>query len=189
MLPLTPGPKRTERPMKRLLLVFSAMLLAATLACAQEVSLGDAARAAREKKGGTSPNGKVYDNENLPRGGNISTTTGDFAGVPTPPASKSKSSSATSTSASNSSAPSTSAKDKDGKDVSAEQAAKEQADEYRQKVDDAKKAISSLEHEIDIMNRENRLKAAAYYGDAGTKLRDGQKYQAEDQKQQETLKA
>src|SRR3954471_7204555 len=103
MLPLTPGPKRTERPMKRLLLGFSAMLLAATLACAQEVSLGDAARAAREKKGGTAPNGEGYDNENLPRGGNLSTTSGDFAGVAAPPASKSKSSSATSTSATSSS--------------------------------------------------------------------------------------
>src|SRR4051794_35837832 len=166
MLPLTPGPKRTERPMKRLLLVFSAVLLAATLACAQEVSLGDAARVARGKKAGTSPNGKVYDNDNLPRGGNISTTSGDYAGVAAPPASKSKANSVTT--ASNATAASATAKDKDSK--SAEEDAKEQADDFRQKVADAKKNIASLEHEIDIMNRENRLKAAAYYGDAGTKL-------------------
>ena len=178
-----------HRPMKSLLCTLAALFLAAPLVLSRnanaqnEVSLGDAARAQRAKKAHTSPNAKVYDNENLPRSGAISTTTGDYAGVAPPPASKNSSASASiSTGAST-----TAAKDKDGKDVSPDEAAKARADEFRQKVDEAKKNIAQLAREIDVMQRENRLKAAAYYGDAGTKLRDGAKYQAEDQKQQETL--
>jgi len=178
-----------ERPMKSLLLVGAALLVAAPLACAQNdgVSLGDAARAQQAKRGNPSPNAKVYDNENLPKGGAISTTTGDYGGIASAPASKSSSTAAT-TAASTSTA-ATAGKDKGAKDQTQDEADKAQADEFAQKVADAKKNIAQLEREVDVMQRENRLKAAAFYGDAGTKLRDGAKYQAEDQKQQETLKA
>jgi len=182
-----------DRLVKSLLCTMAALLIAAPLACAQtpnEVSLGDAARAAQARKSRPSPNGKVYDNENLPKGGAISTTTGDYAGVSTSPSStRSASSASATTSATTSTSATSAAKDKDGKDVSQEEADKAAADEMRGKVAEAKKNIAQLEREVDVMQRENRLKAAAYYGDAGTKLRDGAKYQAEDQKQQETLKA
>jgi len=182
-----------ERPMKSLLctpaiLLGVALLIAAPLACAQNdgVSLGDAARAQKAKRGNPSPNAKVYDNDNLPKGGAISTTTGDYGGIAAAPASKSSSTAATT--ASTSTAAST-AKGKDSKEQTPDEATKAQTDEFAQKVADAKKNITQLEREVDVMQRENRLKAAAFYGDAGTKLRDGARYQADDQKQQETLKA
>ena len=169
-------------------LLGAALLVATPLACAQNdgVSLGDAARAQQAKRGNPSPNAKVYDNENLPKGGAISTTTGDYGGIAAAPAAKSSSTAAAKTSTSSSA---TAGKDKDAKEQSPDEAAKAQADEFAQKVADAKKNIAQLEREVDVMQRENRLKAAAFYGDAGTRLRDGAKYQAEDQKQQETLTA
>jgi len=175
--------------MKPLLCTLAALLIAAP-ACAQSsnqgMSLADAARAAQARKSRPSPNAKVYDNDNLPRGGGLSTTTGDYAGIaPTPPA---KGSAAAKASAS-AGTTATAGKDAAAKEQSPDDAMKAQADEFRGKVEEAKKNIAQLEREVDVMQRENRLKAAAYYGDAGTKLRDGAKYQADDQKQQETLKA
>ncbi|MBI2677348.1 MAG: hypothetical protein HYX28_01050 [Candidatus Koribacter versatilis] len=175
--------------MKRLSIVISALLLAAPLVCAQDqgVSLGDAARAQQAKKSHPSPNAKVYDNENLPKGGNISTTTGDYAGVATAPASKNAASAAAAKAGDT--AATGKAGDKGAKDPSAEEAAKAQADEYQQKVNDAKKAIADLQHEIDILQREQRLQAAAYYGDAAARLQNTAQWEADVKKQQETLKA
>jgi hypothetical protein len=172
--------------MKRLSLVVLALLFAAPWLCAQDqgVSLGDAARAQQARKGSPSPNAKVYDNENLPRGGNISTTTGDYAGVAAPAATKTSSSAKTG----DASAKGT-AGDKGAKDKSAEEAAKEEAEEFQKKVDEAKKTIADAEHEIDILQREQRLQAAAYYGDAAARLQNRANWEADVKKQQEALKA
>lgn len=164
--------------MKRFYFAFAAALLAATVAGAQDqssVSLGEAARKARQNQSQPSPNVKVYDNDNLPKSGNISTTTGDYAGVAAP-ASTSRTSSATGAAAA-------------GKDASSDEAKKKQADEFQQKAGDLKKNIDQLSRELDVMQREQRLRAAAYYGDAGTKLRGANQYAADDKKYQETLQA
>jgi hypothetical protein len=173
--------------MKRLSLVVLALLFAAPWLCAQDqgVSLGDAARAQQARKGTPSPNAKVYDNENLPKSGNISTTTGDYAGVAAPAASKTSSTSAKTGDATARGG----AGDKGAKDKSAEEAAKEQADEFQKKVDEAKKTIADAEHEIDILQREQRLQAAAYYGDAAARLQNRANWEADVKKQQEALKA
>ncbi|MDP9267655.1 MAG: hypothetical protein M3P27_04930 [Acidobacteriota bacterium] len=179
--------------MKSLLCTLAALLIAAPLACAQSsnegVSLGDAARAQQAKKSRTSPNAKVYDNENLPKSGAISTTTGDYAGIAAAPTSSKSSGTSAAAASTTSSATAGKDKDKDAKEQTPDEAMKAQADDFSAKVAEAKKNITQLEREVDVMQRENRLKAAAFYGDAGTKLRDGAKYQADDQKQQETLKA
>jgi hypothetical protein len=174
--------------MKRLSLVALALLFAAPWLCAQDqgISLGDAARAQQARKASPSPNAKVYDNENLPKGGNISTTTGDYAGVAAPAASKTSTSSAAKT---GDAATKGAAGDKGAKDKSAEEAAKEQADEFQQKVNDAKKTIADAQHEIDILQREQRLQAAAYYGDAAARLQNRANWEADVKKQQESLKA
>jgi hypothetical protein len=165
--------------MKRFCLVFAAVLVAATLACAQgEVSLGDAARKARQNQGQASPNAKVYDNDNLPKSGNLSTTTGDYAGIATS-AGSARSSSATG-------ATGTAAAGKEG---GSDADKKKQEDEFRQKVGEVKKNIDQLSRELDVMQREQRLRAAAYYGDAGTKLRGANQYAEDDKKYQETLQA
>jgi hypothetical protein len=165
--------------MKRFCLVFAAVLVAATLACAQgEVSLGDAARKARQNQTQPSPNAKVYDNDNLPKSGNLSTTTGDYAGV-----------AGSAGSARTSSATGDTGTAAAGKDGASDADKKKQEDAFRQKVVEAKKNIDQLSRELDVMQREQRLRAAAYYGDAGTKLRGANQYAEDDKKYQETLQA
>ena len=44
------------------------------------------------------------------------------------------------------------------------------------KLDKQKEKIDSLNHELDLDQRELRLRAAAYYGDAGTRLRDSAQF-------------
>jgi hypothetical protein len=174
--------------MKRLLLLLFTATLGAGLAVAQDqgISLGDAARMQRDKKGQTSPNAKVYDNENLPKSGAISTTTGDYAGVAATPSRSSSSSSSTSASASSTTAAAA------GKDTkSAEDSSKEQEAEFRTQVAEAKKNIDQLSRELDIMQREQRLRAAAFYGDAGVRARpeNQAKYLSDEKQYQETLKS
>ena len=164
--------------MKRLFYVFAAVLLTAVFAGAQSqssndtgVSLGDAARAARAQKTPPSPNGKVFTNDNIPTTGSISTTTGNYAGV-TPPAPAKPG-------AKDAAAP-----------KSDDEAKAKMADEYKQKVADVKKQISQLTSEIDLMQREDKLRQAAFYGDAGAKARpeNQQKYQEATKKYQDDLK-
>src|SRR2546423_1692262 len=189
MLRLPPEDLEGRSPMKRLLLVMFALLIAAPSVCAQDqgVSLGDAARTQQAKKGHPSPNAKVYDNENLPKGGNISTTTGSGYTSTTTTATNSTNA----FESGSTSARSSGAKSKDSKEPSAEEAAKEQEAEFRQKVDEAKKNIAQLERELDVLEREERLRVAVFYGDAGNRMRpeNMQKNQTDTNKHNETLKA
>ncbi len=56
------------------------------------------------------------------------------------------------------------------------------AKEYATKAGDLKKEISQLQREIDVLQRENKLRVATYYADAGNSLRDP-KLWAEQQRQ------
>ncbi|HSE49610.1 MAG TPA: hypothetical protein VLA96_10425 [Terriglobales bacterium] len=173
--------------MKRLWLFLAVSILGAGIAVAQDegISLGDAARMQREKKAQGSPNGKVYDNENLPKKNTLSTTTGDFGGLPAED-DKDKEGAVT--------ADASAAKGKDKGDKAEktdEEAAKEKLDEFKGKAADIKKEIDQLNREIDVLNREQRLRAAAYYGDAGAKARpeNQAKWVADEKKFQDDLKA
>jgi len=88
----------------------------------------------------------------------------------------------------NASQPAVAAKDKDGKkdEADSEQQKKE---ELQKSVDSEKKKIADMEHELDIMQREQKLRTAAYYGDAGTMLRDSAKYEQDTKKQQDEMDA
>ena len=65
------------------------------------------------------------------------------------------------------------------------EAAEADAKEWKSKVDDQQQQISSLEKEVDLMQRENKLRQASYYGDAGNQLRDQKKW-ADEQRQYQT---
>lgn len=56
-------------------------------------------------------------------------------------------------------------------------------------MDDLKKEIATLEHDIDIMQREYRLRAATYYADAGNALRDPKAWADAERQYQADLKA
>src|SRR4029077_9046237 len=57
-------------------------------------------------------------------------------------------------------------------------------DDWKSKIEAQKNSIAQLQRELDLSARENKLRAAAYYGDAGTRLRDSQKYAEDDKKYQ-----
>jgi len=58
---------------------------------------------------------------------------------------------------------------------------------FKSKADEQKKNITQLERELDVAQREYRLKVAVYYADAGNNLRDGKKWAEEDKKQRAEL--
>ena len=145
--------------MKRTLYVFvttlSLLFMIVSCAVAQE-SLGDIARKQRESKKTTSA--KVYTND-------------DFAAVtpPAPPA-----------------APAATEEKPQKAEAAAAPSSEDkakQAAELKAKIDEQKKAIAQLERELDVAQREYRLKVAVYYADAGNNLRDPKKWAEDDRKQ------
>jgi hypothetical protein len=146
--------------MRRIWMVLATACLLATFASAQQ-SLADLARAARKDK---RPPAKVYTNDDLPKDTAIS--------VAGQPAADDKSASA-GTAATDTSAPADDAK--------------KMADDYRKQIADAKKAVADLTHEIDLMQREEKLRQAIFYADAGNRLRDDKKWSDDERKYQADL--
>jgi hypothetical protein len=143
--------------MKRLIIMamaLGALLLLGGRASAQTSSqssgqsLGDAARAARKKKGEAEPASRHFDNDNLPTTETLSIVGPEpTAAAPADPQAAAKQA------------------------ADAQNRQQEVAD-VQQKLDAQKEKIDQLAHELDLDQREYRLKAVAYYGDAGTRLRD-----------------
>ena len=124
---------------------------------AQPQSLGDAARAARANKKPATTNMK-FDNDNLPRSGELS-----VVGTPTAPPKKES--------------------PQDAKSKADKQASDKAAtDALAKRVEDKKKEISDLQKEIDLLQREHKLKQTMAYVDVGTKLRDQKKWDDDEKK-------
>jgi hypothetical protein len=162
--------KETEHLMKRIASVFLAEVVLAgmlvTLAGAQSQPLGDYARSVRkEEKPATA---KVYDNDNLPRADNISVvgnateSTGAEDANPAPEADSVQPEDGATTSAPQSS---DATKPSDGAN------AQKANDDWKQKFSDQQAKIDLLARELDVTQREYRLRAAAFYADAGNRLR------------------
>ncbi len=169
--------------MKRITVLWLvASVLAATLttlAAAQSQSLGDYARAVRkdEKKDEKKAPARQFDNDNLPK-----TDTLSIVGSPTPepqdkagragePAKESDKSQAAAAS------PEAKAADtgKKPEDKSADESVRERQkmhEGFKQKISDQKDKVDLLTRELDVLQREYRLRAAAFYADAGNRLRD-----------------
>jgi len=178
--------------MKRIIYTwFAAVILAAifiTLANAQSGSLGDYARAIRKDKKQT--NIKQYDNDNLPKNDKLSVVgpapasdnsvdksankasgeaeaeakagqpAGEQAGPPAKPADSAKK-----------------AEDKTSSSVADKQ---KMDDEWKGKIAAQKDKIDILSRELDVLQREYRLRAAAFYADAGNRLRNSGSWDKED---------
>lgn len=161
--------------MKRLLLFFAFCAFGASLAFSQ--TLADAARNQQAKKKATSTS-HVYTNESL-----------EFH--PAPPdtiAAKSSDSSKSSTAK----ADEAKSDDAAGGDTEAPDPAvekKKAADAIKDKYSKQQAEIATLQRELDILVRENRIRAATYYADAGNRLRDEAKYAADDRKYQADIAA
>jgi hypothetical protein len=144
----------------KLMAVVTLLILAVGSVSAQ--SLGDAARAARKNKANTSPTTRHFDNDNLPTNDALSVVGPEPAPV------------------TNASASAQSKNDKAAVDPAAATLERQKAaEETKKKLDQQKEKIDSLNHEIDLDQREQRLRAAAFYSDAGTRLRNSAQWEKE----------
>src|SRR5262249_23154223 len=60
--------------------------------------------------------------------------------------------------------------------------------DWQKKVDEQEKVVGDLDHELNLMEREQQVRVATYYADAGNQLRDSKKW-FEDQKKYEDTHA
>jgi hypothetical protein len=110
-------------------------------------SLGDYARAIRKNKPEPSATTRHFDNDNLPTDQTLSVV------GPTPAANASST---------------TPAPDPGAAAVERQKT----ADAWKDKLAKQQDKINALSHELDLDQREYRLRAASYYADAGSRLRD-----------------
>jgi hypothetical protein len=62
-------------------------------------------------------------------------------------------------------------------------------DAWKVKLDAQKRDVALLQRELDVTDREARVRAATFYADAGSQLRDPGKFAEETRKQQEEIQA
>jgi len=155
--------------MKKLFLILVTLMVcvfAAAAVAQQEQSLGDVARANRAKKH-TSSSAIKLDDDTMPRSSTPSTSSEPETAKKT----EDKSADA----------------DKEAAKKDAAAAQKQKNEDLKKQIDDEKKEIATLQRELDIAQREARLRAAAFYGDAGTMLRDQTKFAEESRKAQDEI--
>src|SRR6202171_5940992 len=180
--------------MKRIAYVWLAATISAgtltMLAGAQSEPLGDYARAVRkEKKQEKLESGKRFDNDNLPKTDKLSVV-GNAAQEPA------TSSDADAQAAQDNSQPQKAQTDQKG-DESAKIAeskpgepAKDRQkmyDEWKKKIYAQQEQVNLLTREMDVMQREYRLRAAAFYADAGNRLRNAGSWDKEDAQYKQQL--
>jgi hypothetical protein len=165
--------------MKRIAYVFLAGIVLAgvlvTVSGAQDQPLGDYARSVRKDEKPASA--KKYDNDNLPASdhisvvGNATDATGPEDANPAPDAKSAKPEDGAAASKPES-------KDAAKKDAGAD--AQKPDDEWKKKIADQQGKIDLLSRELDVAQREYRLRAAAFYADAGNRLRNQGSWDKED---------
>lgn len=131
------------------------VLILAVAGIASAQSLGDYARNAKKNKADTGTASKVYDNDNLPTDGTLSVV----GPAPTDAATAA-------------------AADKTAQATAADKKAEQQKanDKLQKGLDEQKQKIDALNKELDLLQREYRLQAAAFYADAGNRLRDSSQW-------------
>ncbi len=138
----------------KLMAIGTLLLLGVSGAAAQ--SLGDYARAVRKNKPEPSSTSRHFDNDNLPAGNALSV-------VGPPPAGDA-----------NAGQPSTPAATAAVDPAAAAAERQKTANEWKEKLDQQKEKIASLNHELDLDQRELRLRAAAIYADPTVSARNVQ---------------
>jgi len=131
----------------KLMAIVALLFLGVSGAAAQQ-SLGDVARTARKNKAEQAPASRHFDNDNLPTSEGVSV-------VGPSPAAEAKAGTEI----------------KEATDASAAQRQKA-ADDWKDKIDKQKAKIDSLNHEVDLDQRELRLRQAALYADPTLRSRN-----------------
>jgi hypothetical protein len=172
--------------------VLWALLLAAvasvTVKAQTNDNLGDYARQVRKQKAQAAPAVKKFDNDNLPANDKLSVV--GQAPAPAADASTDKGDGAADAKAADgtakpeqaaagaSAAGAPGASQQPAKDPIADKQKSDQ--EWQKKIQTAQGQIDAANHELDLLNREYRLRAAAFYADAGNRLRNEGSWDKED---------
>ncbi|HEY1402433.1 MAG TPA: hypothetical protein VF953_12645 [Terriglobales bacterium] len=156
--------------MKRIIsMAIGVLLLLGTAAFGQ--SLGEVARSARKGKTHQSAANHQYDDDNLPKNDHLSVV------GPAPAASANGSNPTGEVSPQGqAAAQATATADKKAPAEERQRA----AEEWKNKIDDKKQKVASLSHELELTQREYRLRAVAMYSDAGNRLRNSATWDKED---------
>ena len=175
--------------MKRIAYIFLAEIvlggMLVTLAGAQSQPLGDYARSIR--KDDKKEVGKKYDNDNLPTNDKISIVgTAPATQEDANPGSASQSGAAKTEDSSAAATPPDSQAQDTAKKADSASAAKPD-DQWKQKFAEQKSKVDLLTRELDVAQREYRLRAAAFYADAGARLRNQGSWDKEDAQYKQQL--
>lgn len=156
--------------------------LLATLAGAQSQPLGDYARSVRKQDKPAAA--KKYDNDNLPATdkisivGNATDSSGAEDANPAPDAT-------TPTTADGATVSTPEAQDAAKKDDSSDR--QKAYDDWKNKISDQQSKVDLLSRELDVTQREYRLRAAAFYADAGNRLRNQGSWDKQDAQYKQEL--
>ena len=158
----------------------------AGVALAQGTSqpLGDYARSVKKSKAAPAPAAaKVYDNDNLPTAASVSVVGKSDASADAADNSEAKDAKAPSTPAGATADKKEDPQLKAGQPIDER---KEALDAWKQKLDDQNDKIKTLAHELDVVEREYRVKASEYYADTARRTQNptGFAKDDEDYKQQ-----
>jgi hypothetical protein len=145
------------------------LLLLGTAAFGQ--SLGEVARSARKGKTHQSAANHQYDDDNLPKNDHLSV-------VGPAPAANANGSNPTGEVSPQGQAAAQATATADKKAPAEER--QRAAEEWKNKIDDKKQKVASLSHELELTQREYRLRAVAMYSDAGNRLRNSATWDKED---------
>jgi hypothetical protein len=153
--------------LKRLLMIATgaAVLLLCTATLSAQ-TLADSARSAQKNKRTNSATNKVYTNDSL------------GAHAPNDAPAKSDAD------AKKSDAKEDAKPEKGADEPDAAEAKKKAAEDLKQRYEKQKAELATLQRELNIAERENRLRGATFYADAGNRLRNEQKYAEDDRKYQ-----
>ena len=75
----------------------------------------------------------------------------------------------------------------DSDEASPEDAKKKQAADFKEKIEAAKTELAQLQRELDVRQREDKLRVAQFYSDAGNRLRNEKQYAEDTRKNQAEL--
>lgn len=175
-----------------------------------EASLGNLARQVRKQKGQQAPTAKKFDNDNLPAEERLSVV---GQAPPEPPAAEAAAAAnndgapqspnqakATPAPADGSvAAPTPAIAESEQKPAAAAddkspaedaQAQKQQMfQNWKKRIEDQRGQLDLLARELDVQNREYRLRAAAFYADAGNRLRNSTAWDKEDSQYKDQIAA
>jgi hypothetical protein len=160
-------------------LVMASMVTTASLAQSGTDSLAEYARARKKEK--PAPTKKVYDNENLPQDEHISVV------GPAPSDDKANSTSSD-PNASKPSADAVAAKNETTPGESPEDREKVYGD-WQKKINDQKAVLDLAQRELDVSQREYRMRSAAVYADVGYRLRNASQWDKEDTQYKQQIAA